>query len=72
MKICGCICMYNSKVIGINQEKEIYVNEYFSFCFVTFLKLNMVQFSHITENYFSRRQALSSFPTWLPQVCRKC
>ena len=54
-----------------NKEAFIYINRCFSFCLVTFLKMNLVKFSHKTEKYFSRRQVFASFPTWFPQVRRK-
>ena len=52
--------------------KYHYIDGYFSLCFVTFVKLNQVQKFSKNRKYFSKRQAFTSFPTWLPQVCRKC
>ena len=43
----------------------------FSFCLVLFLKLNWVQFYQRTEYFLNWRQTFVSYPTWLPQVCRK-
>ena len=54
----------------IGKHVTTYIDGCFSFCFVTFLKLNQIQNSQRTEKYFSRRQAFTSFPTWLPQVFR--